>query len=1117
MRQAMPEIVAEGPEIARGIMAEQAIARKAGQTIVDIAGREPTKSFDLPINKLYEEVIAGSIQDLGGGTRQTALNEMIAVITDFDPIKRAVKEIPDSDAIAFMRAADFQADINNAGHIRKAKAIIRKAFGEGYKASPYATSEKTILESAVEFSGKRASSALAQEPTITKAQQIGGKNISEPMDFGTATRRANQLRSGGVGEYGQTAIVSPIYGVGGAKTGKYRVIWGDLDRDAVAALTKDIDRIPATAPIYPSTTIDRLKQVILDADMMLAEGALHEAELAVKAADKGIRIERLSLRRYVASLPDGAKQTLGSKKAVAEFTALWEGQGYNVDILSALERGSITPDALGVSALGKGAELIGKGVTDFAAWSKQMAKEMGPQVQEMLKGIWEEVSPGGKFTKAESEATAAIRRNAEYMFSKGGRTKPIIIPPDPAEVGAGEPILGKMWEATGEGQFIKSGIFRGLTRQDRHFARLETQFGVPLWSEVYQPLRQVDDVVAHANLKSRYHEKLWKIMRGFTAEKHKLIPNYIDGMDLGEVQLPRMIANATKAGDMVAVAELASQQAAIRTATAGVETLFTAKDKMLLGQLDEFFKDFMAKNLTPLGIKPKKYYFPHVMRRDYSTMPFNEWLQMKSFPGPGDPEFWHKLKRFYLADDLETNAAKAGHKYIDRFYYNKYKKPVFDEVQPKVEAWKPHMDEATFTFVRNFLESARGFPGRDRPALETTMRNLFDALPEPVRVKQGPGWDRAVDNMVALMYSSGLGFSPGFMLRNLTQPLINTYPIVSTAAFAKGIVDTFANPRMWQRAKSVPGLLDRDMMSAPIDLYGDTWFQGLLSGVVQKTMSLNRMTEMIDRVASFSMGVHEVAPMIEKRLPWEQMIKRSMALRTLEVPEKKYMAELYNSGKRTEFENQFGLLVARKGNFDYSKLNRPQALQTIPGKIAGMYGTYPMNMLAGISQVMRNGTTADKIVIGTKWAAVNAALFGTFASMGIDATHWLFLSPVAYTGGQAVDVLQNVGRAVAGGPMLLANEYERIMKSKGEPYPAYLRDFRAANSQAIQAAANLRKQLPYLVTPAGGQIRRTIRAFEEPTLERGAQRVLGFAPKAESKTEPKWRRLKRRRPAGSSP
>ncbi|MCI0561828.1 MAG: hypothetical protein MN733_25355 [Nitrososphaera sp.] len=170
-------------------------------------------------------------------------------------------------------------------------------------------------------------------------------------------------------------------------------------------------------------------------------------------------------------------------------------------------------------------------------------------------------------------------------------------------------------------------------------------------------------------------------------------------------------------------------------------------------------------------------------------------------------------------------------------------------------------------------------------------------------------------------------------------------------------------------------------------------------------------------------------------IPTEELLKHASVI--------KFMDEglpFFEHSKKLEFLRQMrglneeealryiGAQAANETHFVYKMMNQPGWVQTSWGKVANVFGTWPMNAREVYYRSLRNGTRKQRAQFIARTGLTMSAVGVLANSTGTNL--WSWISPLAwlnYFGGPQVDTLADVGDVIGGSHLERAQAFNRLL------------------------------------------------------------------------------------------
>lgn len=383
-----------------------------------------------------------------------------------------------------------------------------------------------------------------------------------------------------------------------------------------------------------------------------------------------------------------------------------------------------------------------------------------------------------------------------------------------------------------------------------------------------------------------------------------------------------------------------------------------------------------------------------------------------SEPGPAkEIRFFSKYKR--IRPDVEE--ASMEDNYATRFW--SYMRLGARE-HFMGEAWEqalavhkdPRLTEGLRTPIGNYMKFVYG--STDQSFI--TMKNAWSAI-----TKSLPFGDKlekvTLNKMILLMYSSGLGFKPALILRDVLQGFLTSYPHLGERWWSYGLTQAL-KPERWELARSHGALIP--MHQSPV--FEGVEEPGMVSKVAETSLWTSSIGNNLARVATFSAAYQRA----------QTAIRTFRADRNLDNFLQDSGAEILLKGQANDIvvraldvdvpvEDSAGLLAryyTEATQWPFRKGNAPRWAQYKAGRVLGMYGQWPAHWLQYMLRSVSQGSVGHRLAFGARSFAANAITQGLFNSAGIDASRWLWSNPGDYTFSPTAHGVANVMAAPGTGP-----------------------------------------------------------------------------------------------------
>lgn len=292
---------------------------------------------------------------------------------------------------------------------------------------------------------------------------------------------------------------------------------------------------------------------------------------------------------------------------------------------------------------------------------------------------------------------------------------------------------------------------------------------------------------------------------------------------------------------------------------------------------------------------------------------------------------------------------------------------------------------------------------------------------------------KLVNTLITLNYGAFLGFRPGLALRNFSQTLLTTYPILGGKYTSRGLRATLADSRaLREEMESVGALLPDHIPQPGQDLYhqdvhrisrsveqGVDVLQRAQAGASRLTeIGMNWFTraDQINRAVAYSgmkSKVLDAWARWGRNNEWDTFWKKSGLNFFGPATKQEFRSRLEAEG--TESAARFaGKLASDDSQWLYQLGAGPSMFSSSWGRLVGQYGTWPTWYRSYLAHGMRNLKGIDRGIFAARTAAVHKGIILAGAAAGLNLSRWTGLSSLEWMGGPAVDFFSDMRDIVTG-------------------------------------------------------------------------------------------------------
>lgn len=338
-----------------------------------------------------------------------------------------------------------------------------------------------------------------------------------------------------------------------------------------------------------------------------------------------------------------------------------------------------------------------------------------------------------------------------------------------------------------------------------------------------------------------------------------------------------------------------------------------------------------------------------------------------------------------------------------------------------------------------FLNNLRGFPNEQNKALKRMTQKIFKRAGITTD-------DRVLEDLLhtymSIQYGAAMGLRPMLVTRNLTQNFWTSYVRLGPryAGYA------------FERAMTLEGFKEAEAAlairsAAKATAAGDVAFDNMMSSMPWATGSGPAsdvgasITRFVLRTGRVGRKVAEkslipytnaddvnrvIAYFWQKKHTLEALNKFGGKGNILDNPntrelfmkeglphydrpiQEEFMRRLERFGQEDALK-WIGKQAADEAHFIYGAASQPLWMQNPLGRLAGMFGTWPIWYRQYMARMFMNGTAAQRAGAIVRMGIVGGAVGVTAHELGVDIWSWMApTTPISYFGGPPVEMVYNV-------------------------------------------------------------------------------------------------------------
>jgi len=409
------------------------------------------------------------------------------------------------------------------------------------------------------------------------------------------------------------------------------------------------------------------------------------------------------------------------------------------------------------------------------------------------------------------------------------------------------------------------------------------------------------------------------------------------------------------------------------------------------------------------------------------------------------PEGDEILKRRVLSGHLdphELNPAVTALRHIRNILLREHFDPVMPGAMAQLHAISNRLDDPRIgKIIENYLHELEGIPNESFKALTAMVRSMgrFANFQVDDRIA-----DRLVNTLNFFTYSASIPFRVGLIARNYFQTTL-ALPIVGPEAWWAGIKSALGETsegfsREAMAAAKLRAIKGNALKVNVVPLHGGTEaIGGVGEGIFgqlrpelaragfsirelfDRGFSAYRNGDDFGRVVAFEAGRFRVNKHLGKYMKSGrsaddlEAFKIASKVKTFDETVEAQFEKLIVNGQEDAAADLIGKELADKVHFLYGDANHPPGWGTVPGRLFGQFGTFPIQYANHVVEGLTRGTKGDIAMFAAGHTAVNLSIVSAGAQLfDADLASWAFLPSLQYTGGPYAEILLS-SVAVVGG------------------------------------------------------------------------------------------------------
>lgn len=459
------------------------------------------------------------------------------------------------------------------------------------------------------------------------------------------------------------------------------------------------------------------------------------------------------------------------------------------------------------------------------------------------------------------------------------------------------------------------------------------------------------------------------------------------------------------------------------------------------------------------GIDPKRYidnYYSRI-RPSFEKRGYVDPKDLKPYMAEPEYQFWAEMSRTGELASVELDPEIVLHKYIRGMLFNKHVAEPWGQLAhlvgtkdgrisplkisdlPAEKAASilrrsmdrnpdsPVIPDEIRGITAEFLNALRGTADVSVHNLRTYSQRWFRKLGVQVDERVG---EELMNNFISSMYGSAMGLRPATVARNIQQNTWMLYTRIGNKQMGRGL-EVALSQEGYNEAfdEGVLRLAEAGVF------YGDRVFSSLLenappvgvdgassrvvASVLKRALRAGRMSrevaqkfmvpfsnsDQVSRAWAYHAQKLHTADWLDRfesgKISWDKFTEEGLPF--FATPIKENFLREYNRYGRERALRFIGRMGSDEANFIYGVGSQPGWMQSVPGRLAGMFGQWPMWAIELYAHRVKYATRKQKAMLYLR----TAALMGAYGNMAMESgsNMWSWIapaSPLTWGGGPAV-------------------------------------------------------------------------------------------------------------------
>jgi hypothetical protein len=441
---------------------------------------------------------------------------------------------------------------------------------------------------------------------------------------------------------------------------------------------------------------------------------------------------------------------------------------------------------------------------------------------------------------------------------------------------------------------------------------------------------------------------------------------------------------------------------------------------------------------TELGINPELYLEDYVSRIRKVEGMDPDLVKPSGRLAPEHTKFFGEMVRSGELDPREEDLASILSTYFRLGLRKKVMGDAFEEAGKMVNLKTPEGEFVLGSlqpYFKRHLELLRGRPDASQKVVEGVFGAVTDTfnaglakvnktLPASLQIPEIKLPEDAMRRWMLFSYAGSMGLRPMVPIRDSTQLLLTTYPLLGEKYLGVGLQKAFgvfkgyAQSDAWQIAEQYGALMHENPLHNLITSgYQSAADSGTLTKLADWMLKPLLISNNSNRLISF-WGHSEKALNAIQQFALHGDLKRftkdSGAWVLDSNLKDSFIKELQATtpDKWRDLSFRLGKELTDVSQWNYHRGASPGLYKYALGRLFGQYGTWPLNYVNYTKRLLTQGDAADRVATGARLASMHAAVLSTLESFGVDGGQWVFTQPMAYGGGPSFQTFSNLLQSI---------------------------------------------------------------------------------------------------------